>query len=107
MKLIEYKNETVILELQREELRDLHDALDAAIESLEREPGILRELIRECEGIDDPEEIAGLIYNAQREEETVEQLEKALNRDERLLPKVYDLSEGLARIIYQKGQEEA
>jgi hypothetical protein len=62
------------LELRREELEDLHSALWPAIVALQREPGILNDLIQECDGIDDPDEITGLIYNASREEETVEEL---------------------------------
>jgi hypothetical protein len=102
MKLIESHNETVILELKREELKDLHSALWPAIVALQREPGILKDLIQECDGIDDPDEITGLIYNAGREEETVEELKAALKRAEMLLPKVYDLSESLVRIMSQK-----
>jgi hypothetical protein len=100
MQLITSLAERVTVEFSREELRDLHDALSDAIAALDREPGILRDLIWDCEGIEDPEEISGLILDAQREEESVEQLKKALKRAERLLPKVHDLSEGLARIIY-------
>src|SRR5262245_40883720 len=100
MKLIESNNETVTLELKRDELKDLHEALADAITELEREPGVLNDLIWQCDEVEDPEEIMGLLSDAGRVEETVEELKKALKRAERLLPKIHDLSEGLARIIY-------
>jgi hypothetical protein len=103
MKLIESNNETITLEIQRDELRDLHNALSDAIESLDRQSEILGDLIMNCEGIDDPGEITALIGDSGRAEETVAQLEKILEQAKRLLPKVYDLSDGLRRIISQKG----
>jgi|SRR6516225_6736314 hypothetical protein len=100
MKVIQSNEGTVTLELQREELKDLHNALGRAITALEREPGILNELIRECDGIEDEDEVRDLIYEAGREEVTVEELKKSLERAKRLLPKVYDLSEGFMKLCY-------
>jgi hypothetical protein len=99
MKLIQSNNETVTVELSHEELRDLHDALADAIDSLDHQPGILNDLIEECAGLDDPDEVRDRLLDADRPEMTVEQLKKSLARAERLLPKVHDLSEGLWRII--------
>jgi hypothetical protein len=102
MELIKSTNETVTVEFSREELRDLDTALGFAIGELMREPGVLKDLIDQCEGLDDPEEIAGLMLDADRGEQTVEQLEKALQLAERLLPKVHDLAEAITGIAYHK-----
>ena len=71
MKLIHSTDETVTLQFSRAEVRDLWDALGDAITLLE----------------------------GGREEETADDLKHALKRAERLLPKVYDLTEGLSKIV--------
>jgi hypothetical protein len=89
------------VELQREELKDLHDAVGCAITVFEREPAILSELIEQCDGIDDPDEIMNIIqcfeFPTRLEEETVEDLKRSLKMSKKLLPKVHDLADFLVK----------
>ena len=52
----------------------------------------------------DEEEIMGIIHDfeipAGCAEETVEELKTSLKRAKRLLPKVYDLADGLVKVLY-------
>ena len=102
MKLIDLNNDTVTAQFSRRELIDIWHAMSDARQQLEREPAILRELIRDCEGIEDPDEIQSAIYEAGREEETVEGLQKSLKYAQAMLPKVYDFSDGFSRLAFQK-----
>ena len=102
MKLIEANNETVTVQFAREELKDLWHALGDALTYLDKEPGTLHELINECEGLDDPDEILGIINEARRAEETVEGLQKSLAYAKRQRPKITKLSDTLSRYLFQK-----
>lgn len=100
MKLIESTNETITVQFSWAECGYLWHALSEAIEVLQKEPGILNELIDACDGISDPDEIAQIIYEADRDyEETVDDLRFTLKRVARLFPKACDLSEDLAELI--------
>jgi len=100
MKLVESNNDTVTVQLSRQELRDIHSALCDARLALEKEPVQLKDLLSQCEGNDDPEEIEALIYEAGRAEEDVEGLQNALKWAERLLPRVYDLLDGFRPLAW-------
>jgi hypothetical protein len=101
MRLIESNDndQTVTVQLTLAEVRDLHSALFDAMSALDKEPPVLRALLSECEGLDEPEDIQELIHNAGREEETVEELQKVLKRKEQLLPKVHDFLGALQRML--------
>jgi hypothetical protein len=102
MKLIESNNETVTLQFTREELKELSRAVSDAITENQREEKTLPYLIHDCEGIEDADEIWDTIREAGREEETLEDLKKALKYATEHLPKLYDLSEDLTRIAWKK-----
>src|SRR5260370_40575174 len=102
MKQIESNNETVTVQFSRQELKELSRAVSDGITENQSDEKTLPCLIRDCEGIEDADEIWDTIREAGREEETVESLKKTLKYATEHLPKFYDLSDALTRIAWQK-----
>jgi chromosome segregation ATPase len=104
MKLIESDNETVRLELSKQELATLDSALGRALEQLEHESDQLSELIAQCEEMDDQTQIAQLISEAGRDnEETLEELQRALKRIESVSTEIGALAGKLEEIRAEAG----